>query len=142
LQATLPLRCALPAKPRSDALLRSVGRIGVDCGELLGTHFGVDTEDIPVRHLSAVAVCSVDGVELNADCRGSDAWGRLPSVSGEAASIKKTAAHHKKVLKADAAAMVAGMVPAYVRRDEPDHPENWVLYSPVLDPEADRDEAA
>jgi hypothetical protein len=38
--------------------------------------------------------------------------------------------------------MVAGMAPAYVRRDEPDHPENWVLYSPVLDPEADRDEAA
>lgn len=38
--------------------------------------------------------------------------------------------------------MVAGLSPAYVRRDEPGHPGNWVLYSPVLDPEADRDEAA
>jgi hypothetical protein len=38
--------------------------------------------------------------------------------------------------------MIAGLSPAYVRRDEPGHPENWVLYSPVLDPEADRDEAA
>jgi hypothetical protein len=37
--------------------------------------------------------------------------------------------------------MVASKSPAYVRRDE-DHPRRWVLVSPVLDPDADRNEAA
>ena len=40
----------------------------------------------------------------------------------KAASVKKTAAFQKKVLGAEAAVMVAGLSPAYVRRDEPDHP--------------------
>jgi hypothetical protein len=40
----------------------------------------------------------------------------------KAASVKKTAAFQKKVLRAEAAVLVAGLSPACVRRDELDHP--------------------
>ena len=57
------------------------------------------------------------------------------------AADKRTATHQRKADKAEAAAMVALQSPAYVRRDE-DRLHQWVLVSPVLDPDADVDEAA
>jgi hypothetical protein len=58
------------------------------------------------------------------------------------ASVKRTEAHQRKVERANKAAMSAAPSPAYIRRDEPDNPGNWVLVSPVLDPAAVIEQAA